>query len=481
MKKITHYLIILLSIFIFNSQKVQAQIVNIPDANFKAALVGNSSINTNGDNEIQLSEASAYYLIINVSYNNISDLTGIEAFTSLHSLYCSNNQLTSLDVSALTTLTNINCSSNQLSSLDVSSNINLHSLYCGLNQLSNLNLTTNLNLSDLSCYNNQLTSLDLSHNTLLTRIDCIGNQLTTLDLSSNILLTSLSCSSNQLTTLDLTPLPLLDELYCQHNHLTYLSEVPNVMSVFYIPFNQIHCLNNLPQVSTVSQNNIFGNPLTCVPNQTNYSLGLPLCVANDSLHNPYHCGDNSCSAHYDLIADSALQSVWYLVNQCYGSDSLSSDSINYVWSWGDSLNSTSTGSYPSFTYSSPGNYVICVTINDPITGCSSTYCDSSTYINKSISNQMIQVNVVAANSPLLTNLETPSLREGWGGLLYPNPSTGIFTFKNSSKINTVEVYNMYGEVILRKVNCKSIDLTDYPKGVYFAKVNGTFVSKLVKE
>ena len=34
------------------------QNVNIPDANFKAYLVGESDINTNGDSEIQVSEAA---------------------------------------------------------------------------------------------------------------------------------------------------------------------------------------------------------------------------------------------------------------------------------------------------------------------------------------------------------------------------------------------------------------------------------------
>lgn len=38
----------------------KAQIVNIPDLTFKAYLVNNSSINTNMDTEIQLSEANAY-------------------------------------------------------------------------------------------------------------------------------------------------------------------------------------------------------------------------------------------------------------------------------------------------------------------------------------------------------------------------------------------------------------------------------------
>src|SRR5687767_13996548 len=82
-----------------------AQTVNIPDANFKAALVANGAINTNGDSEIQVSEASAFTGTMRVSNKNINDLTGIEAFTNLTALWCDNNNLTSLDISANTALT----------------------------------------------------------------------------------------------------------------------------------------------------------------------------------------------------------------------------------------------------------------------------------------------------------------------------------------------------------------------------------------
>ena len=64
------------------------QNVNIPDANFKAYLVGNTAINTNGDAEIQLSEATAFNGGIFCINMNIADLTGIEAFTALTDLYC---------------------------------------------------------------------------------------------------------------------------------------------------------------------------------------------------------------------------------------------------------------------------------------------------------------------------------------------------------------------------------------------------------
>ncbi len=55
-----------------------AQNVNIPDANFKAYLVGNSAINTNGDSEISFAEAQSFTGTIDCSSNQINDLTGIK-------------------------------------------------------------------------------------------------------------------------------------------------------------------------------------------------------------------------------------------------------------------------------------------------------------------------------------------------------------------------------------------------------------------
>ena len=89
------------------------QNVNIPDANFKAYLVGNLDINTNGDGEIQLSEASVFDALMNLSKLNISDLTGIEAFTALTSLDCSQNQLSTLDLTKNIALTYLYCDNNK--------------------------------------------------------------------------------------------------------------------------------------------------------------------------------------------------------------------------------------------------------------------------------------------------------------------------------------------------------------------------------
>ena len=89
------------------------QNVNIPDANFKAYLVGNKAINTNGDSEIQVSETSAFTDTINCSEMEISNLKGIEAFTALTKLWCKDNQLRSFDVTKNTALTYLFCEDNK--------------------------------------------------------------------------------------------------------------------------------------------------------------------------------------------------------------------------------------------------------------------------------------------------------------------------------------------------------------------------------
>jgi len=160
------------------------QNVNIPDANFKAYLVGNTAINTNGDTEIQVSEASVFNSYIVVQTLNITDLTGIEAFVSLTGLYCSGNQLTSLNLSTCAALEILDCSNNQLTSLDVSNGIALTDLFCSANNLTSLDLSICTALTDLECYDNQLTSLDVSICIALADLSCSNNNLTSLNVKN---------------------------------------------------------------------------------------------------------------------------------------------------------------------------------------------------------------------------------------------------------------------------------------------------------
>ena len=136
---------------LYNEKNISscANIVNIPDANFKTALLqhgttitgsGISPIDTDGDGQICETEAQAYTGKIYVLSKGISDLTGIEAFTALTVLNCSSNQLTNLDVSVNTALLTLNCSFNQLTSLNVANGNN-----------NNMTTMTAFNNPNLTC------------------------------------------------------------------------------------------------------------------------------------------------------------------------------------------------------------------------------------------------------------------------------------------------------------------------------------------
>lgn len=113
----------------FTSGILECCTVNIPDASFKAYLVSNTAINTNGDTEIQCDEASAFTGAIYIGGYFISDLTGIEAFTSITTLQCYNNQLTSIDLTSNIALTELRCQNNQLTSLNVANGNNTNFIY----------------------------------------------------------------------------------------------------------------------------------------------------------------------------------------------------------------------------------------------------------------------------------------------------------------------------------------------------------------
>ncbi|WP_298222655.1 T9SS type A sorting domain-containing protein [Flavobacterium sp.] len=273
----------------------EAQIVNIPDANFKAALLSSSETNgiatdsfevgiridTNNDGEIQETEALAVSRInlgnngFEVASYNIADLTGIESFINVTQLNCRGNQITNLDVSALTLLEVLDAAENQITAINLTGLVNLKFAYLYSNQIQSisleglirlnkldlnnnnltsinltgladlgfLNLSTNQltaidflatpNISELYISNNQLTALNLSGFTNLIALEYNQNQVSTLDLSNLSTLQYLACGSNGLTSLDVSTLVNLNSLTCSNNSLTVLNvgTLPNLLSL----------------------------------------------------------------------------------------------------------------------------------------------------------------------------------------------------------------------------------------------------------
>ncbi len=209
--------------------------VNIPDANFKAKLIA-LGVDTNSDGNIQYSEATAVTTEVDVTGLSIADLTGFEAFTNVPILRCTNNNLSSINLSNLPNLKTLECGFNSnLTSLNLSNLVALDTLRTFNTNLSSINVNNLTSLKHLDCSYNHISSLNVSNLTNLKILNCASNWLTTLDVTPLTPLETLNCSMNQLATINVLPLVNLKTLICSNNgiHTLSLSNLPNLEHLEY--------------------------------------------------------------------------------------------------------------------------------------------------------------------------------------------------------------------------------------------------------
>ena len=172
---------------------------NFPDNIFRIYV--DEKADTDGDNYLNKAERRNY-TTIDVQGWGVGNLKGIEYFTSLETLNCSDNSLTSLYVPI--SVKTLDCHNNKLTSLDVSTNPVITTLDCSNNQLTSLTVFPTYgynNLQTLNCSGNQLTSLYLGNLFYLTSLDCSNNKLTALEIPSSQALQNLNCSNNSISSL----------------------------------------------------------------------------------------------------------------------------------------------------------------------------------------------------------------------------------------------------------------------------------------
>ena len=323
MKQI-YTVLILLSASLF----AQAQIVTIPDANFKAALLDNFPvIDTNGDGEIQISEAAAL-TYLNIEIEDIIDLTGIEAFINVTTLQVRNNNITSLDLSNNTNIIDLDCSNNLLASLTLGANSNLNELLCNNNLLTTLDLSTAVSLQELSAHFNVLTDLDVSNSPNLIDVTAYNNALTTINLNGAASLQSISLSANQLSYLDVSNNPNLQFVNCSQNQLAGINlNGLNVLATLEVNDNLLQNIDissnvnlqnldgELNQLSALDiTNNIYLETLTINENQfTNIDVILNNTSSITTLY-----AQNNQIVNVDLSANMSLTRLYLNDNQLTG-------------------------------------------------------------------------------------------------------------------------------------------------------------------
>ncbi len=422
-----YYLIALLFITAFT----QAQIVNIPDANFKDALVntlcvdtdgdgvGDSDADINNDGEIQVSEVEDLtWLFISSRY--IDSVEGIQSFTNLQVLICTANNLTILDLSQ---------------------NLNLISLNCSYNQLTNLNLVDNINLINLECYNNELSTLDVTQNTNLEVLECRLNQITSLDISQNFKLTSLWFSFNDIATIDVAHLVDLEKLRFARNLLTEIDVTQNLnLRLLSFPNNQITNINLAQNVAL-----------------ENIDFGDNLITQIDFLPNPnlkyVSCSNNSL-VNLDLSHNPNIEKLY-----C-NNGSLSNLNIKN----GNNINIR-------FVQVQDNPNLTCIQVDDE----NATYpvCDPP-----NLSGWCKDSTAVYSEECVLGLEEYDSI----AFTMFPNPTQDVLNIESKETIESIIIYSIQGQLV-KEISSSSIDVSALTNGIYFAQVSSegkTTTKKFIK-
>ena len=305
--KVTYY-----QVTITASKKEEVIIEKTENAELAEALAGIGVGTTNEEGDIVLTQEDITNTTsLDLSNRNLNNLEGLEVFENVTTLNCSNNPLTSLDVSVFSELKELNCNNcfNQSSAsrsysngvLDLSANIKLRSLSCAENGLTELILPDSP-LTTIYCHYNQLTTLDLSKNEELEVVNCEYNQIVEVNLSKNVALTNFHATGNKLTQIDLKANTQLTSLSLYDNDFITLDVSANVNLQY------LSCGNNKLTVLDVSKNTNLTS-LICESNRM-LTLNVSANTQLEYLDCGYqHTADNS-DQQLILTINEAQQTLW---------------------------------------------------------------------------------------------------------------------------------------------------------------------------
>ena len=154
-----------------------------PDENFREYILSDD-VDKNKNGYLSKKEIKGLENI-NVSDKNIENLSGVEYFKNVTTIYCDYNKLSSIDISKNTALEKFVCRDNHLSSLSLGNNSQLKVLDVCNNNISSLNVGSNGGLIELWADGNSLSSLNVSSNHNLQVLTIQDNNITSINIGYN--------------------------------------------------------------------------------------------------------------------------------------------------------------------------------------------------------------------------------------------------------------------------------------------------------
>lgn len=414
----------------------------ISDTNFESYLesigVGNGVV---GDNKVSTTLISEL-TTLDVSYQSISDMDGLEFFTSLTTLNCSGNELSSLIVSELIHLTNLDCSYNDITALSIVNNGALTHLNCSANQISELNTLSNPLLEVLNCEVNNIEYLNLVNNENLTVLYCNDNDLQGLSLrngnNTQISNENFSAFSNP----NLTCVEVDSKNYSNMN------------------WAQIDMQTNFNE--------------SCTPVNDDCSFTVPIVLGQDTPGSTISATGASSNPN---CAESGVvvYDVWYsFIAPTSGSMNITIEAGSLVSKIAlyDSCNDATplncdSGNLSVINLTAGQEYYLQVWLE---LTTSSRASESGGFVLTAQDSSVLSVDEIANDSELS---------------LYPNPISNRFFIKNSSLIHALRIVDVNGKVHHNQTAINNsvveVSLQHLPTGIYFVRIEDEFNNKIYKK
>lgn len=432
MKKI----ITLLSLIICLQTKAQTWFV-VPDTAFVTYLHTIVPGAMQGDSlDITNTQVTTTYTI-NVRAKHISNLSGIEYFTSLRKLDCSQNTINSLPTLA-NSLIWLWCSNNALTSLPVLPT-SLQILFADTNQLGSIPTPLPNGLVYFEVERNNLTTLPSVLPNTIQYLICGYNYLDSLPSALPTSLIYLYCYHNQLTSLPAQLPSSIKYLYCEYNGITNLPALPSALLYFYCYDNQIYNLPTLPG-SIID--------LACQYNRLTTLPALP----NSLLY--FYCFDNHITSIPTLPL--SLKNLGCNYNNLTSLPSLP-NTLQYLY-----CDHNNISCFPTFPNSiNPSTFNMS---SNPFT-CLPNYIaamsvDTLTYPLCAPGN--------THGCPAVTGISTFNNQNSIIKL-YPNPAQNNFTVEvSTNEKQTLSIFDINGKQVLTQIinGTTNIDVSSLSQGVY---------------
>ena len=217
---------------------------SVRDSSYKLAVFYNDGTVDSGTNDPAVRDAltvvsstSVIYgcsrfstTIIRVEDEGLTGAFSIPQNTSIERINCSNNQISTLDVSGRSSLTLLRCEYNDISVLDLASLVSLTFVNCSDNNISVLDTEDLALLETCICNDNGITDLNIANKPALSVVNCSSNPITALDTSGSVAIKTLIFNSTNVKLINLSLLTELTSLRCRDCNMNATEVDANLLS-----------------------------------------------------------------------------------------------------------------------------------------------------------------------------------------------------------------------------------------------------------